>query len=113
MAREDYAVALGSFLRQLRFALGDDTPVFVSRASGYRQYDCPDNADPACFKTCPAVTRAQEAAVDPGRHVFAGPDTDQLVPFTERPDGYHFSAKGADAFASAWLPILGQGRHDK
>jgi hypothetical protein len=106
MAREDYRVVLDSLIRQLRFALGDTPPIFLSQASMYRKFDCPDNANPDCFATCSAITGAQADLVDARRHVYAGPNTDQIVPSDQRPDGYHFSAQGAEAFAEAWLPIL-------
>jgi lysophospholipase L1-like esterase len=113
MSREDYRVVLASFIRQLRFALGEKPAIFISQASRYRKYDCPDNADPNSFATCPAITGAQADAVDESRRVYAGPNTDMVVPYDQRPDGYHFSAAGAEAFAEAWLPILARQRQNE
>ena len=48
-------------------------------------------------------------AADPARKVFSGPNTDLIVPWFDRNDGYHFSAKAADHFSAAWMPLLARG----
>ena len=53
-----------------------------------------------------AITAAQTAAADPAGRIFSGPNTDLLVPWFDRNDGYHFTAQAADRFAAAWMPLL-------
>lgn len=106
VAATDYAAMLAAVIEQIRGKVGPDTDVVVARASQYFDLVCGDAANPACYKTCPALTQAQTAAADPGRRVLSGPDTDRLVPFADRNDGYHFSARAADRFAEAWLPLI-------
>lgn len=111
MSGEDYHVLLQSFLTELREAVGEKPAIFVCRTTRMRRLDCPDNADPRCFETCPGITRAQTEAADPGQGIYSGPDTDAVVPYDQRPDGYHFSGQGSDAFAAAWVPILARYLH--
>ena len=106
VAAPDYAAMLDAVIDQIRSKVGPETDVVVARTSQYFDLVCGDAANPACFKTCPALTQAQTAVADPKRHVLSGPDTDRLVPFAERNDGYHFTARAADRFAEAWLPLL-------
>ena len=51
----------------------------------------------------------QTEAADPAHKVFSGPNTDLIVPWFDRNDGYHFTAKAADRFAAAWMPLLTRG----
>lgn len=106
MPGADYRTLLASFLGELREAVGDKPAIFVCRTTRMLRYDCPDKTNPDCYVTCPDIIRAQTEAADAGRGIFSGPDTDAAVPYDQRPDGYHFSAKGADDFAAAWMPVL-------
>jgi len=106
VAAPDYAAMLDAVIDQIRGKVGPATEVVVARTSQYFDLVCGNAANPACYKTCPALTQAQTAAADPERHVLSGPDTDRLVPFADRNDGYHFTAQAADRFAEAWLPLL-------
>ncbi|BAH76331.1 hypothetical protein DMR_28400 [Solidesulfovibrio magneticus RS-1] len=106
VAGPDYADMLAAVIDQIRSKVGPAPDVVVARTSQYFDLVCGDAANPACFKTCPALIQAQTAAADPQRHVLSGPDTDRLVPYSDRNDGYHFTAQAADRFAEAWLPLL-------
>ncbi len=106
VAAPDYAAMLEAVIAQIRGKVGPETDVVVARTSQYFDLVCGNAANPACYKTCPALTQAQTAAAAPNRHVLSGPDTDRLVPFADRNDGYHFTAQAADRFAEAWLPLL-------
>ncbi len=105
-----YRTLLEAVLGQIRARLGGTTPIFISRTTLHQDFGCPDRLDPACYKSCPEIVAVQTALADPALHIFPGPDTDQLVPWSDRRDGYHFSSPAADRFAMAWLPLLG--RHD-
>ena len=101
-----YAAALDALIGQLRGRIGRNTEVIVARTSLFLDPDCGDKDNPACYKTCPALIEAQSAAADPDRRVLSGPDTDRLVPWSERNDGYHFTSRGADRVADAWLSLV-------
>ncbi|MEL7638865.1 MAG: sialate O-acetylesterase [Solidesulfovibrio sp.] len=106
LSREEYGVMLEAVLGDIRAHGGQDSDIFVSRASLYLDPACGDRHDPACYAACPAITAAQTQAADPDRRVYRGPNTDLLVPWFDRNDGYHFTAQAADRFAEAWMPLL-------
>ncbi len=109
MTRQEYGTALDAVLGEIRAHGGGQSDVFVSRASLYLDPTCGDRHDPGCYRSCPAITAAQTAAADPEQRVFSGPNTDLLVPWFDRNDGYHFTARAADRFAMAWMPLLARG----
>lgn len=106
LSRQEYGLLLSAVLDAIRAHAGSDSDIFVSRASLYLNPQCADRHDPGCYVSCPAVTEAQTAAADPARRIFSGPDTDRLIPWFDRNDGYHFTAQAADRFAAAWMPLL-------
>lgn len=105
----DYAVMLDAVIDQIRQRVGQACDVVVARASLYLDPVCADRRDPACYRSCPALTAVQTEAADPARRIFSGPNTDLLVPWFDRNDGYHFTAEAADRFAAAWMPLLARG----
>ncbi|MFP5257731.1 MAG: hypothetical protein ACLGQH_01790 [Acidobacteriota bacterium] len=105
----DYAVLLGAVIDQIRGKVGERCDILIARASLYLDPVCSDPRDPACYRSCPNLTAAQTEAADPARRILSGPDTDVLVPWFDRNDGYHFTAKAADRFAAAWMPLLARG----
>jgi lysophospholipase L1-like esterase len=109
VAPDDYAALLGAVIDQLRARLHQASDILVARASLHLDPVCGDQANPSCYKTCPALTKAQTALADPDRRILSGPDTDRLLPWTDRNDGYHFTARAADRFADAWMPLLAHG----
>ena len=103
---EDYKVVLEAVLDQIRENCGGLCPVYVSRASLFLDFACGDRQNPNCYKSCPGIVAAQTEVADPAKGIFAGPNTDMLVPWFNRNDGYHFTAQAADRFAAAWMPLL-------
>lgn len=106
LSGEDYASVLRGVLGEVRARVGAACDIFVSRASLFLDPACGDRQSPVCYKACPAIVAAQTAAADPGSRIFSGPNTDLLVPWFDRNDGYHFTARAADRFAAAWMPLL-------
>lgn len=106
MSRDEYGVQLESLLGDIRAHAGPDADIFVSRASLYFDPACGEKRNPGCYASCPAITAAQTAVADPAGRIFSGPNTDLLVPWFDRNDGYHFTAQAADRFAAAWMPLL-------
>ncbi|WP_428568098.1 MAG: hypothetical protein ACP59X_08885 [Solidesulfovibrio sp. DCME] len=106
LSRAEYGVVLEAVLGDIRAHGGPASDIFVSRASLYLDPACGDKRNPTCYVACPAVTAAQTEAADPERKIFSGPNTDLLVPWFDRNDGYHFTDLAADRFAAAWMPLL-------
>jgi hypothetical protein len=106
IAPGDYKVLLGALLGQIRSHVSPSTDIFLSRASVHLGLGCADRRNPGCYKSCPEIVAAQTELADPSRRIFSGPNTDLLVPWFDRRDGYHFTAQGADRFAAAWMPLL-------
>jgi len=102
----DYKAVLDTVLAQVREKTGGHCAIYVSRASLFMDPACGDQQDPGCYRSCPAIVTAQTEATDAARSIFAGPNTDLLVPWFNRNDGYHFTAQAADRFAAAWMPLL-------
>jgi hypothetical protein len=109
LSRQEYGAVLAELLGDVRAHADPRTEIFVSRASLFLDPACGDRANPGCYRSCPAVTTAQTEAADPERRIFAGPNTDLLVPWFDRNDGYHFTSRAADRFAAAWMPLLVRG----
>ncbi|WP_246197915.1 sialate O-acetylesterase [Solidesulfovibrio aerotolerans] len=105
----DYAAMLEAIITQIRQRVGDACEIVVARASLYYDPALGGLGDPAGYRSCPALTAVQTEAADPARKVFSGPNTDLIVPWFDRNDGYHFSAKAADHFSAAWMPLLARG----
>ena len=103
---EAYKTVLDATIEGIRSRTGEGCDIFVSRASLFMDPGCGDRRDPRCYKACPAVIAAQTETADPARRIFSGPNTDLLVPWFDRNDGYHFTAQAADRFAAAWMPLL-------
>lgn len=106
LSSADYATVLGAVLGEVRSRVGEGCDIFVSRASLFLDPVCGDRQNPGCYTSCPAITAAQTAAADPAARIYSGPNTDLLVPWFDRNDGYHFTARAADRFAAAWMPLL-------
>ncbi|MHC1788758.1 sialate O-acetylesterase [Solidesulfovibrio sp.] len=109
VASEDYAVMLGAVIDQIRARVAASCDIVIARASLYLDPVCANRGEPACYRSCPGLTAVQTKAADPARRVFSGPNTDLLVPWFDRNDGYHFTARAADRFAAAWMPLLARG----
>lgn len=109
VAPGDYAVMLDAIIDQIRARVGASCDIVIARASLYLDPVCASRGDPACYRSCPGLTAVQTEAADPNRRVFSGPNTDLLVPWFDRNDGFHFTAKAADRFAAAWMPLLARG----
>lgn len=110
LTRPEYQAVLESVLDEVRRLAGPKSAIFVSRASLFLDpAACRDKRNPGCYKSCPAITAAQTAVVDPTHGIYAGPNTDLIVPWFDRNDGYHFTAQAADRFAAAWMPLLAGG----
>ena len=105
----DYAAMLGAIINQIRRRVGNACDIGIARTSMYYDPALGGRGDPAGYRSCPDLTAVQTEAADPARRVFSGPDTDLLVPWFDRNDGYHFTAKAADRFAAAWMPQLARG----
>ena len=105
----DYRAILEAVIAQIRQRVGEDTDIIVARASLYFEPSCSEPSDPACYRSCPTLTAAQTELANPARRIFSGPNTDLLVPWFDRNDGYHFTAKAADRFAAAWMSLLARG----
>uniref|UniRef100_I2Q2H4 Uncharacterized protein n=1 Tax=Desulfovibrio sp. U5L TaxID=596152 RepID=I2Q2H4_9BACT len=109
LSGKEYASVLQDVLGEVRSRVGEGCDIFVSRASLFLDPVCGDRQSPVCYKSCPAIVAAQTAAADPGTRIFSGPNTDLLVPWFDRNDGYHFTSRAADRFAAAWMPLLVRG----
>jgi hypothetical protein len=105
----DYAAMLEAVIAQIRGRVGEACDILIARASLYLDPVCSNQRDPACYRSCPALTAAQTEVASPTRRIFSGPNTDLLVPWFDRNDGYHFTATAADRFAAAWMPLLARG----
>lgn len=110
LTRDEYAAVLGEVLDAVRARTSPKAGIYVARASLFLDPVCGDMRNPGCYKSCPAITAAQTAVADPAQRIFSGPNTDLLVPWFDRNDGYHFTARAADRFAAAWMPLLTDGR---
>lgn len=106
LSSEEYAIVLDTVLDAVRARVAPDCDIFVSRASLFLDPVCGNRQSPGCYRSCPGIIAAQTAAADAGARIFAGPNTDLLVPWFDRNDGYHFTARAADRFAAAWMPLL-------
>ncbi len=109
LTRNEYGALLGELLSDIRDRVGPEADILVSRASLFLDPACGDRHDPGCYRSCPAITAAQTAAADPEKRIFPGPNTDLIVPWFDRNDGYHFTSQAADRFAAAWMPLLARG----
>ncbi len=87
--REGFLAMLAAIRR-----LGVDAPIYIARAS-------------RCGKARPSeeIRSAQGGLIDPALRIRSGPDTDVLG-FSERYDGCHFSTEGLDRAAALWLEAL-------
>lgn len=108
LSKKDYEVVLQTILNQTQGAIGKSCPIFVSQASLYKRPGCDNIHDKNCYAISTNITDAQREVVDATRNIHAGPNTDKLLPFPSRFDGYHFSAAAADLFADSWLSLLSQ-----
>lgn len=93
----DYAASFRSLVASLRTAKVD-APIFISAGSRCGQ--------PGDWKDEDAITTAQRGLVDPAKGLFAGPETNLLVPPENRYDRCHFAGIGQRTFADAWVRIL-------
>lgn len=91
---ESYAAALRSLIAGVR-ARFPKARFYVSIASH-------------CYsgKRSESVRRAQMSVVDPGQHIYQGPDTDMFTAIEDRMDDCHFSGPGQEKIAAEWSRIL-------
>ncbi len=95
---EDYQARFRRLLAKIRRA-SVEAPVYVAVAS-----HCADDLHP--YQNHEQIRRAQRQLVSPP-DVLPGPDTDRFTG-DFRHDGCHFSEKGLDAVAQAWLECIMQ-----
>lgn len=105
-----YAMLLRSIIEQTREGLGVAAPFFISPASRYHVINCQDLLDPNCYRECPSIIEGQLGLVASGDRIFAGPNTDELVPIAQRPDGSHFSSTAAEVLAEDWAARIAEQR---
>jgi hypothetical protein len=91
---ESYAAALRALIANVRGRF-PNAHFYVSIASH-------------CFekKRSESVRRAQMSVVDPGRHIYQGPDTDMFTAIEDRMDDCHFSGPGQQKIAKEWSRVL-------
>ena len=94
---EEYTGRFRRLLAQIR-RVGVEAPVYVAVAS-----HCANGPHP--FRNHEQVRLAQRLLVSPNDGLLPGPDTDQFTG-DFREDGCHFSEKGLDAVAQAWLECI-------
>ena len=73
---------------------GVEAPIYVSVASYCRG------------RSSPTIASAQAGLVSAAKGIRAGPDSDAISEALDRHDGCHFSARGLDRFAAAWVAAL-------
>lgn len=95
---EEYTAAFADLASSLR-AEGVTAPLFVSVASkGAYFIDSWNEEDP--------ITIAQRQLADAAKGIYAGPDTNVLVPPSDRYDRTHFARAGQEKVAREWARIL-------
>ncbi len=95
---QEYQARFRRLLTEIR-RVGVEAPVYVALAS-----HCANGPHP--YQNHEQIRRAQRQLVSPP-DVLPGPDTDQFIG-DFRHDGCHFSEKGLDAVAQAWLECIMQ-----
>lgn len=100
-----YKKALRSVLGDVR-ALGVNAPIFLGLASQHKSFTCPDVSNPDCYVQCPKLLVAQAELCREMKDVFPGVNSDQVVGWSHRHDGYHFDAQGETLFAREMDRIL-------
>ncbi len=88
-----YAASFMALLDALR-SRGVEAPIYVSVASYCRG------------RSSPTIASAQAGLVSAAKGIRAGPDSDAISEALDRHDGCHFSARGLDRFAAAWVAAL-------
>jgi hypothetical protein len=96
---QEYRSRFQRLVRQIR-AVGVDAPIYVATASV-----CANGFHP--YRNHEQIRLAQRELVSSDEGIFHGPDTDQFVG-DYRQDGCHFSEKGLEAVAQAWLECIMQ-----
>jgi hypothetical protein len=94
---EQYKRGFLRMVKQIRIA-GVHAPIFIAVSSV-----CENGVHP--YHNHRQVRLAQQQLVSDPDNLFPGPDTDQFIG-EFREDGCHFSAKGLDAVANAWLDSI-------
>lgn len=97
---QEYQARFRRMLTTIRRA-GLEAPIYVAVAS-----HCANGPHP--YQNHEQIRRAQRELVSPP-DILPGPDTDQFIG-DFRADGCHFSEKGLDAVAQAWLECILQHR---
>ncbi|GAB6038444.1 hypothetical protein JCM15519_30030 [Fundidesulfovibrio butyratiphilus] len=100
-----YKAALKSVLDDVR-ALGVTAPIFLGQVSMYKSFDCPDVSNPDCYTQCPRLLRAQAELCREIENVHPCVNSDRIVGWSHRYDGYHFDAQGEALFAREMDRIL-------
>lgn len=88
-----YAAGLSSFFSNVR-AAGFNGPIFVAHQSWN------------LGSTSANVTNAQDAAVNHGAAIWAGPNGDAINAAGRQADNTHFNDAGAATYSSSWITAL-------
>lgn len=96
---EDYEKRFLS-IREVFRSRGIEAPIYVAVASYHPECIAEDNGNDK------AIRDAQKKLAKDYRDILLGPDTDKLDRCMYRHDGVHFSAKGLEKHAEAWLKAL-------
>ena len=93
-----YSQMFSSMVASLR-RLGVQAPVYASIATRCGRHPPP-------WKAVNSVSVAQFALSDPGKGVLAGINSDEFSHADRQSDSCHFSARGQERFAEAWMKAL-------
>jgi len=102
---ESYRTALRSVLRDVR-SMGIPAPIFVGEVSLHKRFDGSPVSDPKSYTRCPELVAVQRDVVREFPDVYFGVNSDELVPYDHRFDGYHFDADGQTAFAREMARLM-------
>ena len=92
--RESYIKVFRELLHNINLT-GINSPIYVSKSTLCETQDHP-------FKNREEIRGALEDLVDPGLHIFRGPDTD-IIGQEGRFDGCHFNDSGLNDAARLWF----------
>jgi hypothetical protein len=93
-SQASYAASLASVIATLRNA-GFTAPIFIAHTTWVSGSTCPST-----------VGAAQDAAVNHGAGIWAGPNSDSLGAGSRLSDNIHFSDAGNDSLAALWQAAL-------
>ena len=98
-AEKDYVKRFESIRKVFRDR-GIEAPIYIAVASYHPDCISEDNGNDA------EIRNAQKFLVKEYKDIRQGPDTDKFDRCVYRHDGVHFSSKGLEAHAKAWLKAL-------